>query len=608
MAPPLIQLRDIALTFGGTPLLVAAELAIAPGERACLVGRNGSGKSTLLRIVAGITEPDHGTRFVQPGATIRYLPQEPDLSGHASVLSYVQDGLAPGDDPHQAQYLLGELGLSGEEDPTQLSGGEARRAALARVLAPAPDILLLDEPTNHLDLPTIEWLERELDARRSALVLISHDRRFLGNLSRATIWLDRGTTRRLELGFGSFEAWRDEVLAQEELDQHKLDRKIEAEQHWLRYGVTARRKRNVRRLAALQDLRQSRRDYRRAVGKATIGAAEAEQSGALVIETEGIGKSFGPRPIVRDFSIRIMRGDRLGVVGANGSGKTTLVRLLIGALTPDDGTVRHGANLAMATLDQGRESLDPDLTVSEALTGGRGDTVIMGDKSKHVVGYMRDFLFTPEQARTPLRVLSGGERGRLTLARALARPSNVLVLDEPTNDLDLETLDVLEEMLGDYAGTVILISHDRDFLDRTVNAVVAPQGDGRWVEYAGGYSDMLAQRGGDLAPKAPAARKAEGVAASAPAREPKPAPAKAARRRLSFHEKHALEQLPERIAALRTTIEDLHRRLDDPTLYARDRQAFDQASSALAAAEDELSAAEEKWLELEILREEVEGR
>ena len=428
-----------------------------------------------------------------------------------------------------------------------------------------------------------------------------------GNLSRATIWLDRGTTRRLELGFGSFEAWRDEVLAQEELDQHKLDRKIEAEQHWLRYGVTARRKRNVRRLAALQDLRQSRRDRRARRRQATIGAAEAEQSGALVIETEGIGKSFGPRPIVRDFSIRIMRGDRLGVVGANGSGKTTLVRLLIGALTPDDGTVRHGANLAMATLDQGRESLDPDLTVSEALTGGRGDTVIMGDKSKHVVGYMRDFLFTPEQARTPLRVLSGGERGRLTLARALARPSNVLVLDEPTNDLDLETLDVLEEMLGDYAGTVILISHDRDFLDRTVNAVVAPQGDGRWVEYAGGYSDMLAQRGGDLAPKAPAARKAE-VAASALAREPKPAPAKAARRRLSFHEKHALEQLPERIAALRTTIEDLHRRLDDPTLYARDRQAFDQASSALAAAEDELSAAEEKWLELEILREEVEGR
>jgi ABC transport system ATP-binding/permease protein len=603
MAPPLIQLRDVALTFGGTPLLTAAELSIAPGERACLVGRNGSGKSTLLRIVTGLTDPDSGARFVQPGATIRYLPQEPDLSGHASVLGYVQAGLAPGDDPHQAQYLLGELGLSDEEDPARLSGGEARRAALARVLAPAPDILLLDEPTNHLDLPTIEWLERELDARRSALVLISHDRRFLGNLSRATIWLDRGTTRRLELGFGAFEAWRDEVLAQEERDQHKLDRKIEAEQHWLRYGVTARRKRNVRRLAALQDLRQGRRDYRRAIGKATIGAAEAEQSGALVIEAKRIGKSFGPRAIVRDFSIRIMRGDRLGVVGANGSGKTTLVGLLIGALAPDAGTVRHGANLAMATLDQGRESLDPDWTVSEALTGGRGDTVIMGDKSKHVVGYMRDFLFTPEQARTPLRVLSGGERGRLTLARALAKPSNVLVLDEPTNDLDLETLDVLEEMLGDYAGTIILISHDRDFLDRTVNAVVAPQGDGRWVEYAGGYSDMLAQRGGDLASRPPAAKKADtDTPPPTPARE-----AKASRRRLSFHEKHALERLPERIAALRTTVDDLHRRLDDPTLYARDRQSFDQASAALTAAQGELHAAEENWLELEILREEVEG-
>jgi ABC transport system ATP-binding/permease protein len=580
--------------------------SIAPGERACLVGRNGSGKSTLLRIVAGLVEPDHGTRFVQPGATIRYLPQEPDLSGHASVLAYVQAGLAPGDDAHQAQYLLEQLGLSGSEAPAQLSGGEARRAALARVLAPNPDILLLDEPTNHLDLPTIEWLERELDERRSALVLISHDRRFLATLSQSTIWLDRGSTRRLELGFGAFEAWRDEVLAQEERDRHKLDRKIEAEQHWLRYGVTARRKRNVRRLAALQALRQSRREQRRAVGQAVIGAAEAEQSGALVIEAERIGKSFGPRGIVRDFSIRIMRGDRIGIVGANGSGKTTLVRLLTGTLAPDVGMVRHGANLAMATLDQGRESLEPDWTVSAALTGGRGDTVIMGERSKHVIGYMRDFLFTPEQARTPVRALSGGERGRLTLARALAKPSNVLVLDEPTNDLDLETLDVLEEMLGDYAGTVILISHDRDFLDRIVNAVVAPEGDGRWVEYAGGYSDMLAQRGGDLAPKPAAVPKAEATAPALPprAREPQ---TKAARRRLSFHEKHALERLPRRIAELREAIGDLQRRLDDPTLYARDREAFEQTSAALVDAQRELEAAEERWLELEILREEAEG-
>ncbi|MBX9873231.1 MAG: ATP-binding cassette domain-containing protein, partial [Beijerinckiaceae bacterium] len=330
MAPPLLHLRNISLTFGGAPLLDDVELAVSPGERACLVGRNGSGKSTLLRIAAGLVEPDRGSRFVQPGATVRYLPQEPDLSGHASTLSYVQAGLAPGDDLHQARYLLERLGLSGDEDPARLSGGEARRAALARVLAPAPDILLLDEPTNHLDLASIEWLERELAQRRSALVLISHDRRFLHTLSRATVWLDRGSARRIELGFGAFEAWRDARLAEEEEEQRKLDRKIEAEQHWLRYGVTARRKRNVRRLAALQKLRQDRRDYRGTAGNATIAAAQADKSGALVIEAEGIGKAFGARRIVENFSIRIMRGDRIGIVGPNGSGKTTLIGLLTG--------------------------------------------------------------------------------------------------------------------------------------------------------------------------------------------------------------------------------------------------------------------------------------
>jgi ATP-binding cassette subfamily F protein uup len=322
-----------------------------------------------------------------------------------------------------------------------------------------------------------------------------------------------------------------------------------------------------------------------------------------VIEAERVGKAFGDRKIVEDFSIRVMRGDRIGIVGPNGSGKTTLVSLLTGALPPDSGEVRHGANLQMATLDQGRESLDPNWTLSEALTGGRGDTVLIGDKPKHVVGYMKDFLFAPEQARTPLRVLSGGERGRLTLARALAKPSNVLVLDEPTNDLDLETLDVLEEMLSDYAGTVILISHDRDFLDRVVNAVVAPEGNGRWAEYAGGYSDMLAQRGQDIAALRP---QAKATAASKPA--PAASEPRAAKRRLSFNEKHALETLPQTIAALEKSIQDLQARIDDPTLYARDRKAFDAASTALAAAQSELAAAEEKWLELEILREEVESR
>jgi ATP-binding cassette subfamily F protein uup len=602
MAPPLIQLTDIALTFGGTPLLDGAELSVSAGDRVCLVGRNGSGKSTLLKIVAGSVEPDRGTRFLQPGATLRYLPQEPDLSGHATTLSYALAGLGPHDDPHLAESLLHQLGLTGEENPAVLSGGELRRAALAHVLAAKPDILLLDEPTNHLDLPAIEWLEQTLRGQRAALVLISHDRRFLQNLSRATVWLDRGKTRRIDIGFGSFEAWRDERLAEEELEQHKLDRKIEAEEHWLRYGVTARRKRNVRRLGDLQALRQDRREYRGAAGKAVINAAQAEKSGAQVIEAKGISKSFGAQRIIQDFSTRVMRGDRIGIVGPNGSGKTTLVNLLTGTLAPDGGEIRLGANLQMAALDQSRESLDPNWTLSAALTGGHGDTVSIGGQTKHVIGYMKDFLFAPEQARTPLRSLSGGERGRLMLARALAKPSNLLVLDEPTNDLDLETLDVLEEMLGDYAGTVILISHDRDFLDRVVNAVIVPEGNGRWAEYAGGYSDMLTQRGEDIAARAPKTKAASKGKAAAPSPSSQPG-----KRRLNFNEKHALETLPKQIAALQKKIGKLQKLLDDPDFYRRDPKAFAETSSSLAAAQSELAVAEDKWLQLEILREEIEN-
>src|SRR5438477_7405701 len=472
MPPPLVQLRDIALTLGGTPLLAGAELSVSAGERVCLVGRNGSGKTTLLKIAAGLIQPDRGSRFVQPGATVRYLPQEPDFSGAATTLAYAEAGLGPGDDPHRARYLLEQLGLTGAEDPARLSGGEARRAALARVLAPEPDILLLDEPTNHLDLPAIEWLESELAASRSALVLISHDRRFLTRLSRATVWLDRGITRRIERGFAAFEEWRDQVLEEEEREQHKLGRKIVAEEHWMRYGVTARRKRNMRRVGELADLRKRFREHRGAQGTVKIAVTEAELSGKLVVEAERMSKSFGAEPIVRDFSIRIQRGDRIGLVGPNGAGKTTLLKLLTGELAPDDGKVTLGANIAMATLDQRREALDPNTSVRDTLTGGRGDSVFVGGQSRHVVGYMKDFLFAPEQAGTAVSALSGGERGRLTLARALTKPSSLLALDDPTNDLDLETLDLLEEMIDDYPGTVLLVSHDRDFLDRTVSAVV----------------------------------------------------------------------------------------------------------------------------------------
>ncbi|HWK00512.1 MAG TPA: ATP-binding cassette domain-containing protein [Xanthobacteraceae bacterium] len=605
MSPPLLQLKEIALTFGGTPLLERAEFAVAEGDRTALVGRNGSGKSTLLRIAAGLIESDHGTRFLQPGTSIRYMPQEPDFSGFTTLGDYVRSGLSPLDDPHTAERLMQSLALTGGEDPKKISGGEARRAALACALAPDPDILLLDEPTNHLDLPTIEWLERELDARRSALVLISHDRRFLQNLTKKTIWLDRGETRTVEMGFKAFETWRDEQLAEEELNQHKLGRQIKREEHWIRYGVTARRKRNVRRVAELDALRKQKREYKSGSGKALMSAAEAAQSGERVIEVIKAAKSFGERAIVKDFSLRIMRGDRLGIVGPNGSGKTTLVNLLIGELPPDSGTVKLGSNLAMATLDQKRESLDPNWTLSDALTGGGGDTVVIGEEKRHVIGYMRDFLFSPEQARTPVTALSGGERGRLTLARALAKPSNVLVLDEPTNDLDLETLDVLEEMLASYNGTIILISHDRDFLDRVVNSVLVPEQDGRWTEYAGGYEDMLRQRGQDILQKdivrkAEAPKAAPKQKAAAPERAPQ-------KRKLSYNEKYALETLPAKMKALEDRVRELQTKLDDPELFSRDRKAFDNTTIALGKAQDDLAAAEEQWLALEIAREEIEN-
>ena len=601
-APPLLTLQDIALTFGGTPLIERADLTIGQGERACLVGRNGSGKSTLMRIAAGLVEPDAGRRFLQPGTTVRYLAQEPDFSGHASVLAFVEAGLTAGDDGYRARYLLESLGLTGAEDPTRLSGGEARRAALAQALAPEPDILLLDEPTNHLDLPAIEWLEAELTRSRSALILISHDRRFLSALSRATIWLDRGVTRRIEQGFAHFEAWRDAFFEEEERERHKLDRKIADEEHWLRYGVTARRKRNVRRLGNLHALRKDRREDRRPVGTVTMTTTEGEASGTLVAEARGISKGYGERTIVDDLSLRVMRGDRLGIVGPNGAGKTTLINLLTGASAPDSGEIRLGTNLNLVHLDQARASLEPTMTVSDVLTAGRGDTVSVGGQSRHVIGYLKDFLFQPEQARTPVSVLSGGERNRLLIARALAQASNLLVLDEPTNDLDLETLDLLQEMLGDYQGTLILVSHDRDFLDRVVGSVLVSEGEGAWTEYAGGYTDMVAQRGRGVEAREPSRERA-----TPRVRTVKPEAAEgetpARRGKLGFKDQHELRTLPDRIARLEATIGQLRTILADPGLYARDAARFDKASTALASAETELSSAEDRWLTLEMLRE-----
>ncbi len=602
MAPPLIHLKGLRLRIGATQLFEDAELAVASGDRIGLVGLNGSGKSTLLKIAAGEVEPDAGERFLQPGVTLRYLPQEPDLSGFATALAYAESGLGPDDDPHRARALLKALGLSGDEDPANLSGGEARRAALARTLAPAPDVLLLDEPTNHLDLLAIEWLEAELKGLRSALVLISHDRRFLENLTRATVWLDRGACRRMERGFGDFEAWRDEILEQEEAERHKRDRKIVREEHWRRYGVTARRKRNVRRLAELHALKQARREAKAAPGKVKLAAARAETSSRLVFEAEDLAKTYDGRPIVADLSLKVMRGERIALIGPNGAGKTTLIKLLLGELAPDAGKVTRGASLQVVSLDQKRETLDATATLAEVLTEGRGDTVFVGGQPRHVVSYMKDFLFLPDQARQPVARLSGGERGRLLLARALARPSNVLVLDEPTNDLDLETLDLLQETLADYSGTLLLVSHDRDFIDRVATSVVMAEGAGRWIEYAGGYSDMLTQRGAGVT--APATAKPAKPKRPRAAGSPQAAPPR--KRRLSAREQHALKTLPAEIERLSAEAARLEAAMADPAAYEKDRAQVERTARALDSTQAKLQAAEDEWLRLELLKDELD--
>jgi ATP-binding cassette subfamily F protein uup len=595
--PPVLQLRDIELTLGGQPLLSGAELAIAPGDRIALVGRNGSGKSTLLKIAAGELTADNGERYVHPKASLRFLAQEPDLGGFASVLDYVLAGLPALESEHRARAMLAELGVGEDQDPGSLSGGEARRAALVRVIAAEPDILLLDEPTNHLDLLAIEWLETTLQSLRSAVCVISHDRRLLSRLTRSTVWIDRGKTRMLDRGFSAFEAWRDKALEEEERDAHKLDRKIVDEEHWMRYGVTARRKRNMRRVGELADLRKERREGRRPSDALNMVAQEAKSSGALVIEAEGISKSWGDLEVVKDFSLRVMRGDRVGLIGANGAGKTTLLNLLTGGRAPDAGEVRIGARVNMVSLDQRRASLSPTTTLTDAITGGGSDWVEINGAKRHVAGYLKDFLFQPNQMRTAIGKLSGGERGRLMLARALTTPSNLLVLDEPTNDLDLETLDLLQELLSDYPGTVLLVTHDRDFLDRVVTSTIVSEGEGQWREYFGGYEDMVAQRGFGLV--------ANGEAKQADKLKARGAPRAPPKKKMSFHQKHALETLPKRMEALHRELAALEAKLADASLHARDPNGFDRAMAQHSAKRAELEAAETEWLELELLREEL---
>ena len=603
--PPLLTLHDISVSFGGNPVLANSELVILPAETVCLVGRNGSGKSTLLKIAAGLCEFDNGHRFVKPGTVVRYLPQEPDLSRYPTLIDYVLEGLEQGHDQHRAEYLLQTLDLDSNAAPDQLSGGEVRRAALARTLAPKPDVILLDEPTNHLDVPTIEWLESELRNLRSSVVLISHDRRFLENLSSATIWLDRGKTRRLDKGFSFFESWRDTILEQEDTTQKKLARKIIREEHWLRYGVTARRKRNIRRLEGLQNLRTEKHNYQKKTGDVKFQDIDSAVSGKLIIEAIDVFKHFGERTVVNKFSVRVKRGERIAIVGPNGAGKTTLLNILTGGLKPDSGKIRLGGFLEIATMDQNREMLDAEWTVGRALTGDHGDFVDVRGKSRHVIGYMRDFLFSADMLKIPISLLSGGERGRLMLARALAVKSNLLVLDEPTNDLDLETLDLLQEVLTDYPGTIILVSHDRDFVDRVASSVLAVHENGVWLEYAGGYNDMVLQRGYQLDSMHIVGRQNR----SRGNKEKKPVRPVSAKlntslshgiQKITYKEKYNLEQTSKKIDRLTKLISDLENLISAPDSYDKDPDSFVQNSKKLEQAKLELLENEDEWLALEL--------
>ena len=606
MSAALLTLDRIALTFGGDPLFTNASLLIRPRDRVALVGRNGSGKSTLLKIAAGLTEPDAGDRYVDPGVKTAYLDQDPDLSAYADVGQFATADLAETDDHSAPARFLDALSLSPDAKPNALSGGEARRAAIARALAPAPDILLLDEPTNHLDLPAIEWLESHLRSYRGAAIIISHDRAFLENVTTRTIWVDNGVTHSLDFGFSKFEAWRDAFFEEEERANHKLGRKIAAEEDWVRYGVTARRKRNVRRMKELQALRERKRTARATPGAASMEASRAESSGKRVIVADAISKAYGDAPVVRDFSIKIARGDRIGIAGPNGAGKTTLLKLLTGAEPPDAGDVEIGINVEIMTLDQRRASLADDARVADAITDGRGDWVTINGAKKHVSGYLKDFLFAPEQWRAPVSSLSGGERGRLALAAALAKPSNLMVLDEPTNDLDLETLEQLEEMLSGYDGTLLIVSHDRRFLDHVATSIIHP-GDkpGVWIETIGGYDDMMRNRD-DASERARAASAAKSAPSKAMASK-SAAREKTAAKKLSYKEKYALEHLPGEIAALEAAIEKKRAALADPSLFERDPEAFNTLAAELEQDENRLAEAEQQWLELEMKREELEG-
>ena len=595
---PLLQLSEIALTFGGDPVFEDLSLVVQRGDRVALVGRNGSGKSTLMKVMAGLIEADKGARTAAPGVSVGYMEQDPTMEGFETLGAYAASGL-PEDEAYRVDMVAEGLKFDPMGDPKTASGGERRRAALAKLMAEAPELMLLDEPTNHLDIEAIAWLEAELKSTRAAFVLISHDRAFLRNLTRATLWIDRGQVRRAEEGFDGFEEWRDKLWEEEDQQRHKLNRKIKAEARWAVEGISARRKRNQGRVRALADLRAEKSSQIMRQGTAAMAFDGGSTSGKKVVEAVGLNKAYDGKQIVKNFDITINRGDRVAFVGPNGVGKTTVLNMLLGLVAPDEGVVKLGTNLDIAVFDQARAALDQNMTLWENLASdpvlgasGKSDQVMVRGTPKHVVGYLKEFLFDEAQARAPVRSLSGGEKARLLLARLMARESNVLVLDEPTNDLDIETLDLLQDILGEYDGTVLLVSHDRDFLDRVATTTIAMEGNGQAVVYAGGWTDYQQQRSDSL----PVPEKSVGKQLSKGNKQSAQVARKTA---LSFTEKHRLEELPTLMEKLQAEIAKLEEVLGDPELFTKQPAKFQKASDALVERQIALSDAEEEWLALE---------
>ena len=594
---PLLQLSGISLTYGGNPVFDDLDLVVQPGDRVALVGRNGSGKSTLLKVMAGLVETDRGTRVVSPGVSVGYMEQDPDLSGFVTLGDYAASNLPEGEE--YKIYVVAEgLKFSPETLVVNASGGEKRRAALAKLMAEAPELMLLDEPTNHLDIQAIQWLEDELRDTRTAYVLISHDRAFLRALTRATHWIDRGQVRRRESGFDGFEEWRETVWAEEDDARHKLDRKIKAEARWAVEGISARRKRNQGRVRALAELRAERSAQIRRQGTAAMELESGPTSGKKVIEATGVYKAFANLQIAENFDIRVQRGDRVAFVGPNGVGKTTLLKILTGEIAPDAGTVKLGTNLQIAVFDQTRAQLDANATLWENMTGdplmsvsGASDQVMVRGTPKHVVAYLKDFLFDESQARALVRSLSGGEKARLLLAKLMARESNLLILDEPTNDLDVETLDLLQDLLSEYDGTVLLVSHDRDFIDRVATTTIALEGNGRAEVYPGGWTDYQNQRAEVLSNDDKTTKSATSTA-TLKQNSKKP-------EGLSFIERKRLGDLPDVISKLESEIDALNGLLEDSELFTREPIKFRKASEMLAERQATLAAAEEEWMALE---------